>query len=101
MTNAAQFALTDGTKVAGFGSGCANESRALLFGEQNMTERAQIQVPQKESDVYASREDFHTIFNEDLKQLSTVVSTSARHRKGGAMPGSWARRVCQGKPRFS
>ena len=34
-----------------------------------MTERAQIQVSQKESDVYASREDFHAIFNEDLKQL--------------------------------
>jgi DNA-directed RNA polymerase specialized sigma24 family protein len=34
-----------------------------------MTERAQIQVPQKESDVYASREDFHAIFNEDLEQF--------------------------------
>ena len=34
-----------------------------------MTERAQIQVPQKEADVYASREDFHAIFNEDLKEL--------------------------------
>jgi len=34
-----------------------------------MTERAQIQVPQKEADVYASREDFHAIFDEDLKQL--------------------------------
>ena len=44
-------------------------SRALLFGEQEMTERAQIQVPKKEAAVYASREDFHAIFNEDLKQL--------------------------------
>ena len=34
-----------------------------------MTERAQIQVPKKEADVYASREDFHAIFNEDLKEL--------------------------------
>ena len=49
--------------------GCANQSRALPFGEQEMTKRAQIQVPQKEADVYASREDFHAIFNEDLKQF--------------------------------
>ena len=34
-----------------------------------MTERAQIYVSHKEADVYASREDFHTIFNEDSKQL--------------------------------
>lgn len=34
-----------------------------------MTERAQIQVPQRESDVYASGGDFHAIFNEDLKQF--------------------------------
>ena len=26
-----------------------------------MTERAQVQGPQKEADVYASREDFHAI----------------------------------------
>ena len=34
-----------------------------------MIERAQIQAPQKEGDVYASREDFRAIFNEDLKQF--------------------------------
>ena len=34
-----------------------------------MIEQTEIQVPQKEADVYASREDFHAIFNEDLKQL--------------------------------
>ena len=34
-----------------------------------MLEQTEIQVPQKEADVYASREDFHAIFNEDLKQL--------------------------------
>ena len=34
-----------------------------------MTEQTQMQAPQKEADVYASREDFHTIFNEDLRQL--------------------------------
>ena len=34
-----------------------------------MAEQAQTHVSQKESDVYASREDFHTIFNEDLKQF--------------------------------
>jgi hypothetical protein len=34
-----------------------------------MIEQTEIQVPQKEADLYASREDFHAIFNEDLKQL--------------------------------
>src|ERR1700752_544012 len=34
-----------------------------------MIEQTEIQVPQKEANVYASREDFHTIFNEDLRQL--------------------------------
>ena len=34
-----------------------------------MTERAHIQVREKEGNVYASHEDFHTIFNEDLKEL--------------------------------
>jgi hypothetical protein len=32
-----------------------------------MTERAHIQV--RGANVYASHEDFHTIFNEDLKEL--------------------------------
>ena len=34
-----------------------------------MTEQTHMQAPQKEANVYASREDFHTIFNEDLRQL--------------------------------
>src|SRR5258708_25788263 len=34
-----------------------------------MTEQTQMQAPQKEANVFASREDFHTIFNEDLRQL--------------------------------
>jgi DNA-directed RNA polymerase specialized sigma24 family protein len=34
-----------------------------------MIEQTQMQAPQKEANVYASREDFHTIFNEDLSQL--------------------------------
>jgi DNA-directed RNA polymerase specialized sigma24 family protein len=34
-----------------------------------MTEGAHIQGREKEANVYASREDFHTIFNEDLKEL--------------------------------
>jgi len=34
-----------------------------------MTERAHIQVREKEGNVYASHEDFHTIFNDDLKEL--------------------------------
>lgn len=34
-----------------------------------MTEQTQMQAPQKEANVYASHEDFHAIFNEDLKEL--------------------------------
>lgn len=34
-----------------------------------MTERTHIQVRKEEANLYASREDFHTIFNEDLKEL--------------------------------
>jgi DNA-directed RNA polymerase specialized sigma24 family protein len=34
-----------------------------------MTEQNQMQAPQKEANVYASREDSHTIFDEDLRQL--------------------------------
>src|ERR1700729_2648966 len=42
-----------------------------------MTERAHIQVREKEGNVYASHEDFHTIFNEHLKvhyQLSFLLT---------------------------
>jgi DNA-directed RNA polymerase specialized sigma24 family protein len=34
-----------------------------------MTKRSSIQVREQEGDLYASHEDFHTIFNEDLKEL--------------------------------
>src|SRR5579864_2228539 len=34
-----------------------------------MTEQPHIQVRGKEGNVYASHEDFHDIFNEDLKEL--------------------------------
>ena len=34
-----------------------------------MTEQAHTLVRDKEANVYASHEDFHTIFNEDLKEL--------------------------------
>jgi len=34
-----------------------------------MTERIHIQVREEEANLYARREDFHTIFNEDLKEL--------------------------------
>jgi DNA-directed RNA polymerase specialized sigma24 family protein len=34
-----------------------------------MSERTHIQVREREGNVYASREDFHTIFNENLKEL--------------------------------
>jgi hypothetical protein len=53
MTHAAQFAL----------------GMAPLFGDEEMTEQAHTQVRDKEANVYASHEDFHTIFNEDLKEL--------------------------------
>jgi DNA-directed RNA polymerase specialized sigma24 family protein len=34
-----------------------------------MTQRAHSRVHEKEANMYASREDFHTIFNEDVKEL--------------------------------
>jgi hypothetical protein len=34
-----------------------------------MAKRAPLPVREQEADLYASRGDFHTIFNEDLKQL--------------------------------
>jgi len=34
-----------------------------------MTERAHIQIRKEEGNLYASHEDFHTIFNEGLKEL--------------------------------
>jgi hypothetical protein len=40
-----------------------------LFGDKEMTERAHTQVREGEANLYASREDFHTIFSEDLKEL--------------------------------
>jgi hypothetical protein len=43
-----------------------------------MTERAHIQVREKEGNMYASHEDFHTIFDEDLKefyQLSFLLTS--------------------------
>ena len=42
-----------------------------------MTERTHIQVREEEANLYASREDFDTIFNEDLKeryQLSFLLT---------------------------
>ena len=71
-----------------------------------MTERASIEVPQKEGDVYACREDFHAIFNGDLKQfyqlsfLLTRDSAKAEHClvvgleecvKGNPVFREWAR----------
>jgi hypothetical protein len=40
-----------------------------LFGDEEMTKQASIRVREDEANVYASREDFHTIFDEDLKEL--------------------------------
>src|SRR6266404_8468656 len=44
-------------------------SNTPLFGEKGMTKETPIQVPEHEGSLYASHEDFHTIFNEDLKEL--------------------------------
>jgi DNA-directed RNA polymerase specialized sigma24 family protein len=40
-----------------------------LFGDEEMTERAHIQVREKEANLCASGEDFQTIFTEGLKEL--------------------------------
>jgi hypothetical protein len=45
------------------------DAAQFAFGDEEMTERAHIQVRDREGNVYASHEDFHTIFNEDLKEL--------------------------------
>jgi DNA-directed RNA polymerase specialized sigma24 family protein len=45
-----------------------------------MTEGAHIQGREKEANVYASREDFHTIFNEDLKELHRLSFLLTRDR---------------------
>jgi DNA-directed RNA polymerase specialized sigma24 family protein len=54
--------------VAGFWGGWTNE-RQPLFGDEDMTKGSPIQVREQERDLYASHEDFRTIFNEDLKEL--------------------------------
>jgi hypothetical protein len=48
-----------------------------IFGNEEMTERTHIQVREEEANLLASREDFRTIFNEDLKefyQLSLLLT---------------------------
>jgi DNA-directed RNA polymerase specialized sigma24 family protein len=52
-------------------------SNTPLFGEKGMTKETPIQVREHEGSLYASHEDFHTIFNEDLKdhyQLSFLLT---------------------------
>jgi DNA-directed RNA polymerase specialized sigma24 family protein len=44
-------------------------SNTPLFGEKGMSKGTPIQVREHEASLYASHEDFHTIFNEDLKEL--------------------------------
>jgi hypothetical protein len=39
------------------------------LSETSMTKETPIQVREQKVDLYASHEDFHTIFNEDLKEL--------------------------------
>jgi hypothetical protein len=48
-----------------------------IFGDEEMAERTHIQVREEEANLLASREDFHTIFNENLKefyQLSLLLT---------------------------
>jgi DNA-directed RNA polymerase specialized sigma24 family protein len=48
-----------------------------IFGDEEMSERTHIQVREEEANLLASREDFHTIFNENLKefyQLSLLLT---------------------------
>jgi hypothetical protein len=48
-----------------------------IFGDEEMAERTHIQVREEEANLLASREDFRTIFNEDLKefyQLSLLLT---------------------------
>jgi hypothetical protein len=56
------------TKGADFWSDCTNKQHPR-FGEKDMTKGTRIQVREPEGSLYASHEDFHTIFNEDLKEL--------------------------------
>ena len=54
-----------------------NAAPTPIFGDEEMTELTHIQVREEEANLYASREDFHTIFNEDLKglyQLSVLLT---------------------------
>lgn len=44
-------------------------SNSPLFGEKDMTRGTTFQVRTQEASLYASHEDFRTIFNEDLKGL--------------------------------
>jgi DNA-directed RNA polymerase specialized sigma24 family protein len=44
-------------------------SNTPLFGEKDMTKGTTIHAREREGSLYASHEDFHTIFNEDLKEL--------------------------------
>ena len=46
-----------------------NAAPTPIFGDEEMTELTHIQVREEEANLYASREDFHTIFSEDLKEL--------------------------------
>jgi DNA-directed RNA polymerase specialized sigma24 family protein len=40
-----------------------------IFRDEEMTERDHMQVREEHANRYASHEDFHTIFNDDLKEL--------------------------------
>jgi DNA-directed RNA polymerase specialized sigma24 family protein len=44
-------------------------ARLCYMETEEMTEQAHTQVREKEANVYASHQDFHTIFDEDLREL--------------------------------
>jgi DNA-directed RNA polymerase specialized sigma24 family protein len=50
----------------------ARMSGASLFGEKDMTKGTPVEVREHYGSLYASHEDFHTIFNEDLKQFFQI-----------------------------
>jgi hypothetical protein len=51
-----------------------------------MTKGTPIQVREQEGDLYANHEDFHTIFNEDLKELRPRPSQSNSPLSGAIFP---------------
>jgi DNA-directed RNA polymerase specialized sigma24 family protein len=76
-------------KRVGFWSGWSNE-RSPLFRDEEMTEQGHIQVREEQTNQYASREDFHTIFSEhvnELYQLSFLLTRDPAKAEGCLVSG--------------